>query len=40
MAVAQPSVFSTKLKLIEPLPVLVKGNKFLKWVEVNIFKII
>ena len=43
MATAHPSVYSTKLKLIDTLPSLVvTGNKFLKWTEVSfliIFKL-
>jgi len=35
MATAMPSVFSCKLKLIEPDKSLIEGNKFIKWTEVN-----
>lgn len=35
MAAAMPSVFSSKLKLMEPLKAFTEGNKFIKWSEVT-----
>ena len=35
MAAAQPNTTS-KLKLLDPLPSMVLGNKFLKWSEVSL----
>jgi hypothetical protein len=37
MAAAMPSVFSSKLKLIEPPRNLIFGDKFIKWSEVSSF---